>query len=291
MSFYIGCPIWAYAGWVGDLYPEKTKPADYLRLYARQLTTVEGNTTFYAVPSPATVQRWAEETPVGFQLCPKIPRAISHAGRLAEHLEEAAQFLRVMRNLGDRLGPVFLQLPPVYSPALIEDLRAFLESWPREDRLAVEVRHMAWFDPGPQAALQSLLSQHAAARVMIDTRPIRSLKGDAILRGSVYERLLQARERKPNVPIVAEPTAPFTFLRYIGHPTLAQNEPFLEEWAGALAGWLSQGLATYIFCHCPDERLDPALCRALHQRVAARAPIPDLPRLPPEDRAAQASLF
>ena len=98
-------------------------------------------------------------------------------------------------------------------------------------QLAVEVRHPAWFDAPHHKTLQALLASHQMARVMIDTRPIRSLQGDSILKGSVYERLLQARERKPNLPIVTEPTAAFTFLRYIGHPQLEQNAPFLDEWA------------------------------------------------------------
>ena len=129
------------------------------------------------------------------------------------------------------------------------------------------------------------------ARVIIDTRPIRSLAGDKILQGSVYERLVQARKQKPNFPVVIEPTAPFTFLRYIGHPDLAQNLPFLEEWADHLAGWLKEGRDVYVFCHCPDERLDPELCRELHRRVAARAPISPLPQMTTGSDITQARLF
>jgi len=291
MAFYVGCPIWAYKGWVGSFYPEGTKPSDFLREYARQLTTVEGNTTFYAVPAPATLQRWVEETPDTFRFCPKLPRTISHAGNLVEHLEEARQFLEVMSQLGSRLGPLFLQLPPRYSPASIEDLGEFLASWSPRAQLAVEVRHPAWFDPQHHEALQTLLSQHQAARVIIDTRPIRSLSEDGILHDSVYLRLLQARERKPHLPIVSERTAPFTFLRYIGHPQMEQNAPFIEEWAEHLAGWLREGADAYVFCHCPDERLDPRLCREFHQRVSASVPIPPLPQSNLGSDAGQARLF
>jgi uncharacterized protein YecE (DUF72 family) len=45
--FYIGCAIWGYKDWVGDLFPPGSKSADFLALYSRRLTTVEGNTTFY----------------------------------------------------------------------------------------------------------------------------------------------------------------------------------------------------------------------------------------------------
>jgi uncharacterized protein YecE (DUF72 family) len=291
MNLYIGCPIWSYKGWVGSFYPDGTKPSDYLQVYARQLTSVEGNTTFYAVPAPDTVQRWVKETPPTFRFCPKLPRTISHAGKVMDHTAEASQFLEAMGPLGERLGPFFLQLPPTYSPAMLEGLRAFLDWWPAPMQLAVEVRHLAWFEAAQHTTLQALLASHRMARVTIDTRPIRSLRGDSILKGSVYERLLQARERKPNLPILFEPTAPFTFLRYIGHPQLEQNEPFLEEWAGHLAEWLQEGQDVYVFCHCPDESLDPQLCRELHQRVAARAPVAPLPQLEADSGPRQASLF
>jgi uncharacterized protein YecE (DUF72 family) len=291
MDLYIGCPIWANKGWVGSLFPKGTQSSDFLRVYSRQLNTVEGNTTFYAVPAPSTVQRWVEETPDAFRFCPKLPRAISHAGKLMDHLEEARQFLAVMSQLGDRLGPMFLQLPPSYPPALIDDLRQFLDAWPAQAPLAVEVRHLAWFNPPNHAALQAILAERHMARVNIDTRPIRDLQGDKILESSVYKRMLQARVQKPNLPIVSEPTAAFTFLRYIGHPDIAHNAPFLDEWAANLAGWMRDGLDAYVFCHCPDETIDPQLCRELHQRVAAQAPIAPLPQFEAETRPKQARLF
>src|SRR5688572_13756575 len=146
MELYFGCPIWSYKDWVGSFYPAKTKPADFLREYARRLTTIEGNTTFYAVPAQKTIAQWVAETPAGFRFCPKLPRAVSHAGKLNGHLEETARFIQATSGLGERLGAMFLQLPPQYSPALFDDLRAFLQAWPETFRLGVEVRHADWFE-------------------------------------------------------------------------------------------------------------------------------------------------
>jgi len=277
MSLYLGCPIWTYKGWVGSLFPKGTKSGDYLFEYARRLNTVEGNTTFYAVPSQETLERWSAETPEDFRFCPKVPRTISHAGGLVQHIEAADEFVERMSYLGTRLGPMFLQLPPRYSPAFFEDLKAFLEVWPNKARLAVEVRHPDWFDKSHHNALNELLSELGMGRVIIDTRPIRDLRQDKILKGSVYLRLLQARERKPDLPALAVRTTDFTLLRYIGHPNMEQNLPILDEWAGHLASWLEGGAEAYVFCHCPDERMDPWLCRELHSRIAAQVPIPPLP--------------
>lgn len=276
-KLYLGCPIWAYKGWVGNFYPQGTKSTGYLREYTRRLTTVEGNTTFYAVPSQATLLGWADEMPESFRFCAKLPRLISHSGTLAEHIDQALGFIETMSQLGPRLGPMFLQLPPRYSPRLFADLKAFLEAWPPQMKLAVEVRHPDWFEKVHHTSLNNLLARHDMARVIIDTRPIRDLQDDVILAGSVYQRLLQARQRKPHLPILPERTTSFTFLRYIGHPQMENNAEFIEEWAKHLAAWLDEGTDAYVFCHCPAEVLDPWLCRQFHQHVSARYPLPPLP--------------
>ena len=277
MRFYIGCPIWSFKGWVGNFYPEGTKPAEFLREYSRRLTTVEGNTTFYAVPSQDTLEGWLAQMHETFRFCPKVPKAISHEGKLMENIERALEFIKVMSQLGTRLGPMFLQLPPRYSPKLLPDLQAFLAAWPLEVRLAVEVRHLDWFDSPQDEALDQLLMEHNMARVTIDTRPIRDLDGDKILAGSVYQSLLEARERKPDIPVVPKRTADFVFVRYIGHPQLDNNFPLLDEWADYFLSQLREGADVYAFCHSPENMTAPWICKELHQRVAKEVPIAPLP--------------
>ena len=93
MNFYVGCPIWSWKGWVGNFYPEGTKPSEFLHEYTQRLTTVEGNTTFYAAPAPKTLEGWAEEMPATFRFCPKVPKAISHEGKLVDNVERAQEFI------------------------------------------------------------------------------------------------------------------------------------------------------------------------------------------------------
>lgn len=277
MRLYLGCPVWSFKGWVGNFYPERTKASDYLREYAQRLTAIEGNTTFYAVPAEKTIRQWAAATPESFRFCFKIPKAVSHAGKLAEGIDAALEFIKVMGPLEERLGPMFLQLPPSYAPRMLGDLQAFLERWPSSVRLGVEVRHLSWFDEPHNATLNRLLADHNMARVVIDTRPIRSLDGDKMLEGSVYQTLLEARERKPNVPVLPERTADFVFLRYIGHPQMNINTPLLDEWATYLAAQIQQGSDAYVICHSPDNLTAPWLCRSLHANVSGRVAIPRLP--------------
>ena len=277
MNFYIGCPIWSWKGWVGNFYPEGTKPSEFLHEYTRRLTTVEGNTTFYAVPAQKTLGGWAEEMPPTFRFCPKVPKAISHEGKLMDNVERAREFINIMSQLGTRLGPMFLQLPPRYSPKLLGDLQAFLALWPREVRLAVEVRHLDWFDSPHDESLNELLSEHNMARVTIDTRPIRDLDGDEILAGSAYQSLLEARQRKPDVPVVPKRTSDFIFVRYIGHPEIEVNNPYLNEWGNYFIPQLLEGADVYMFCHSPNNLAAPWLCRKLYAQVEKEVDLPPLP--------------
>ncbi len=115
------------------------------------------------------------------------------------------------------------------------------------------------------------------ARVVIDTRPIRNLAGDKSIEGSVYESLLEARERKPDVPVFDEQTTDFTFLRYIGHPELSQNNAWAEEWVNRISDQLSAGGEAFVFCHSPDNLIAPHLCREFHRRISEKVNLPPLP--------------
>src|SRR5688572_8080455 len=277
MSLYLGCPVWSFKGWVGNFYPKGTKSTQFLSEYAKRLNTIEGNTTFYAIPAIKTIANWIEQTPETFKFCAKIPKAISHNGKLVDYIDRVIEFTNVMKPLASRLGPMFLQLPPSYSPKLIDDLAKFLESFPKEIRLGVEVRHLDWFDEPNRTSLNELLAKNNMARVVIDTRPIRNMAGDESIKGSTYESLIEARERKPDVPVFEELTTDFTFLRYIGHPEMSQNQVWVEEWVDRLSEQISAGNEAFVFCHTPDNYLAPYLCKEIHQRVASRININLLP--------------
>ncbi len=267
--FFIGCPMWGYKEWVGNFFPARTPSSDFLRIYSRKLNVVEGNTIFYALPPSETIARWCQETPPTFRICPKVSRNISHEARLEDSRDKTLFFVARMRELGTRLGPIFLQLPPSFGPTQLPQLEAFLNYWPTDVRLAVEVRHSDFYKERHALALNNLLNQHKVARVMMDTRPIRI--------GSTEEQqILQARERKPNLPLQIATTTDFVFLRYIGHPRAEVNEPLLDEWAQQIGQWLKQGTTVYVFCHCPFEKHSPEICAALYQRVSALVPLPPL---------------
>ncbi|AFZ56242.1 DUF72 domain-containing protein [Anabaena cylindrica FACHB-243] len=270
MNFFLGCAVWAYKGWVGELYPPGTRTTEFLRLYSRRFTTVEGNTTFYAVPNSETVTRWATETPPGFEFCLKLPREITHQGLLRSHIPEALTFLEQMRPLGKHLGPIFAQLPPSYSPALLDDLTAFLTAWPRTDiPLALEVRHRDWFQEPHASNLNALLEQLGVGRVLLDTRPIYTGDDDP---------QLTSERRKPQLPVHFSVTAPFTLVRFISHPQLLVNQPFMAEWVTQIQTWLRSGVRIYFFVHCPTEDISPQNAQYFQQLLEqSGVAVPPLP--------------
>ncbi|MGQ9869622.1 DUF72 domain-containing protein [Leptodesmis sp.] len=270
MSFLIGCALWGYKEWVGDLFPPGSRASEFLRLYSQRLTTVEGNTTFYSVPDQPTVNRWAAETPIGFQFCPKLPRTITHAGLLYPHLEEALSFLERMQGLGDRLGPLFAQLPPSYGPANLTDLAAFLTALPRTTaEFAIELRHPDWFTPCSSDRLAELLQELGIGRVLLDTRPIYDVPDNP---------QLHSERKKPKLPLQFSVTAPFSLVRYISHPDRDVNQKFLQDWVPHISQWLQQGTRIYFFVHCPLEERSPTNLRFVqHLFKQHQIPIPPLP--------------
>src|SRR5215470_11045266 len=154
--------MWGYKEWVGEFFPPRTPQSEFLRLYSQRLTTVEGNTTFYATPNAETVARWRMDTPSTFRFCFKIPRTISHAPRLDTAKTELMAFLGRMRALQERLGPMFLQLPPSFAPTELSQLEAFLKFWPNDVRLAVEVRHPEFYSEQHASTLNIMLRQYHA---------------------------------------------------------------------------------------------------------------------------------
>ncbi|HEY9672467.1 MAG TPA: DUF72 domain-containing protein [Waterburya sp.] len=285
MNFFIGCAVWGHKSWVGELYPKGSKTAEFLQLYSKRFTIVEGNTTFYAVPTPETVASWATQMQPGFEFCPKLPRQLTHNGLLESSISGALEFLEKMRGLSQHLGPIFAQLPPSYPPTSLDDLAAFLQAWPRQEApLAVEVRHPDWFTEPYASHLNALLQELGVGRVVLDTRPAYS--------GSASYKQQPVEPRKPKLPVQPVVTAPFTIVRFISHPEQDVNQPFMEEWVSWVSQWLHLGKRIYFFMHCPIEKYSPGNARHFQRLLEQRGVcVPPLPWDNIEQAPTQLSLF
>ncbi|MEU5428878.1 DUF72 domain-containing protein [Streptomyces olivoreticuli] len=153
MPLFVGTSGWQYKDWRGGLYPADRPQRLWLEEYARHFATVENNNAFYRLPETATFADWRDRTPDGFVMAVKASRYLTHIKRLHDPEEPVDRLLRRAAGLGDRLGPVLLQLPPTLraDPALLDTA---LACFPTGVRVAVEPRHPSWWTDEVRAVLE-----------------------------------------------------------------------------------------------------------------------------------------
>lgn len=269
MPLYLGCPAWGVKDWIGGFLPAKTRQSDLLAAYSRRLNTVEGNTTFYALPAAEQVLRWRDATPQGFRFCLKFPQIISHRKRLVDCSDETLAFIDRLRLLGDRCGPAFLQLPPTFTRGQLPALRGYLDRLPGDLLFVVEPRHVDFFDQAEgEQALDDLLRERGIARGVFDTAALFAMTGD------LSQEVREAQQRKPRFAARVTRTAGHAFVRFVGQPRVADNLPWVEAWADRVGAWLAAGDDVYFFTHLPDDTDAPDLARLMHARVSERVALP-----------------
>jgi uncharacterized protein YecE (DUF72 family) len=131
-TLYAGASGFSYAGWKPGWYPADAKPEEFLAFYAARLPSVELNTTGYRLPGEAQFERWAGQTPPGFQFAVKMP---------PRRLDGLPTFEERVRRLGDRLGAIRVVLE---RPRDDGWLTLFLGSRDPSLRYALDLRDPTW---------------------------------------------------------------------------------------------------------------------------------------------------
>jgi uncharacterized protein YecE (DUF72 family) len=167
MNVLTGTSGFSYTAWRGSFYPDKLPEAKMLAFYAEQLGAVEINNTFYRMPNPSLLERWAAETPPAFRFALKSPRQITHMKKLVDVGDAVARLAETARALADRLGPILFQLPPFLRKDL-GVLEAFLSTLPAGVRAAVEFRHASWLGDD----VYEVLRRHDAALCIADSEEL-----------------------------------------------------------------------------------------------------------------------
>jgi uncharacterized protein YecE (DUF72 family) len=184
----VGCAGWSYRDWVGAVYPSHLPAARWLDHYAGLFPLVEIDSTFYGLPTEATVAGWIERTKPfpAFRFAAKLPQDITHRtlpkGNDAETRRLVDEFReRVVRPLEDaaRLDSILVQLPPTFALFEAAGDRSALEALsrllaqlePERRRVAVEFRHGSWYEHVGERlvpeVLEALTGLHVAA-VQVD---------------------------------------------------------------------------------------------------------------------------
>jgi uncharacterized protein YecE (DUF72 family) len=161
---YAGTSGWAYPTWKPDFYPAGTPAKRFLEFYSSQLSSVEVNYTFRALPTIKMLEGWLAATPTDFRFSFKAPQRITHFRRLADCDEDVAQFVSILEPVrqAGKLGLLLFQLPPNFK-ADAERLTSFLAARALRatgaPAIGFEFRHETWFSD----EIYAILREHNAA--------------------------------------------------------------------------------------------------------------------------------
>lgn len=255
---YLGCPIWANTKWKSSLFAANTSSAEFLSAYSRFFNTVEGNTTFYADPTPQVAERWFQDTDDNFRFILKVPQRISH--QPDADTAQLEKWLQLVGALKHKLALVHLQLSAGCGPSQFPYIAQLTAQISVHYRCAVEVRHPAFFDKAEhEVRLHRMLQHYEAERVVIDSRALFAQTAD--IQDPGYLALLAAQAKKPRVPLHVISFSNTPVLRFIGTDNMQHNRLFYQPWLGKIQQWLDEGKTPYCFFHTPDNALAPQLCR------------------------------
>jgi uncharacterized protein YecE (DUF72 family) len=250
-TFYLGTQGWSYKDWIGSFYPSGTRNEDFLSTYATIFDAVELDTTFYGTPTASRIDKWSSATPDEFRFTAKLPRAITHDRRLVDADEELEGFVDVMVRLGDKLGPLLIQLPPDFTTDERPPLERFLSLLPEGVGFAAEFRHRSWLND----ETYELLRAHGVAWTMIDWRYL---------------------------PIVPELTTDFSYVRWLGrrediervHATQIDRRERLDSWAETLDSVARRVERVYGFVNNHYSGHSPADVRYLRRSLGLPETVP-----------------
>ncbi len=234
-------------------YPPGLSARDRLAYYAERFSTVEVDSSFYAIPSLRTVQGWCERTPADFVVHVKafgvmtrhpvtlerlpaelrgefpvdLRGRVDRPSRAARALVFSA-FLAALEPLrtAGKLGGILFQLPPYVVPAAAAF--DYLE-WARDQlaghEMLVEFRHRAWFEEDRREQVLRFLEERGMSYVTVDAPRLESA----------------------NVPAtLVAATTPLAYVRFHGRNAATWNRrgggaaerfDYLYD-SGELAGWV-----------------------------------------------------
>lgn len=220
-NLYIGTSGWSYA-WKGIFYPEEITSAEMLPYYAQHFNCTEVNSSFYHFTMEKTILKWLESTPPHFQFAPKLHRSITHENRLQNIEAPLRKWMDRFLLMGDRLGPVLVQLPGSfhYNQLIAHHFFTLLRKLYPHTVFALEVRHASWHTE----EVLEVLEEYQISLVVIS-----------------------AGKRWPGL---AAATTDTVYLRLHGHEQLyrgAYPDEELERFAYMAQDWLQDGKTVWAF--------------------------------------------
>ena len=221
-----------YTGTSNIVLPVPNKlsfPPDYqdksrLCYYASLFNSLEVNSSFYKVPMPSTVQKWAADVPADLKYTFKLWRDITHNKDLVFKPQDLEKFMHAINGAGDKKGCLLIQFPPSLG-ININQLRILLDAIviidsEREWKVAVEFRNKSWYTDD----VYELLENYHMAMVIQDMP-------------------------KSATPFI-DTDVPFVFLRFHGPNggyRGSYTDEHLAEYASYITNWQDDGKTVFAY--------------------------------------------
>lgn len=226
LHILLGSPAWGNRFFLDKIYPKEARQEEYLLHYARHYDAIELNTSHYRIPARATVEEWRDQVSPAFLFCPKVFKGISHerTGLFDKQLHLA--WFEFLSSLESNLGPSFIQFSEYFSYENRVILFKFLESWPKEFSLSLELRHPSWYtNRNVLPALVDYLRKKNIGLVTTDTAGRRDI---------VHTNL----------------TSDWAMIRLVGNDLHPSDEQRLKDWTKVFNSWRHTELKkVFLFLH------------------------------------------
>lgn len=179
----VGCAGWSIPRLVVAHFASE---GTHLERYAHQFNACEINSSFYRPHRKETWERWARSVPSGFRFSVKAPKTITHEAKLNCTTEVLAAFFEQTKLLGDKLGPVLIQLPPslTFDESRAREFLSMLRGLFGGD-VVWEPRHASWFEERSE----NVLKEFRISRVAADPACVPASQLPGGLASPVYFRL------------------------------------------------------------------------------------------------------
>lgn len=206
------------------LFPPPFENASRLTYYSYLFNSLEVNSSFYKIPQPSTVAKWAELVNDDFKFTFKLWKEITHNKGFDFKEKDVVRFLKTIKNVENKIGCLLIQLPPYLGKECIVQLYKLLSCIKKIDsvewKIAVEFRNRSWYND----YTYKLLKLFKAALVIHDMP-------------------------KSETPVIKQ-ISEFIYIRFhgpTGNYSDSYSEKFLKEYAVYVNEWTQEGKEVYMY--------------------------------------------
>ena len=227
----IGLYRWTYQEGLKKKNSPPPQPGT-LGYYSRHFNAIALQETFNDLPDANKINSWYKSVGLNdFTFCPQLHKSITHIGPVGlSKMGLTNDFITRVKELKEKLGTSFMELPESFNPAQQQTFIQFLQQLPTDFDVAIEIRNEEWFSKSAVwLSFVKQLNNLNKGLVITDTPGKRA---------SVHMQLSTAR----------------AFVRFSCQGDHELDLFRIEQWKKQLKSWLLQGLqCCHFFVHVQNE--------------------------------------